>query len=112
MKARMVFGPVQIEVDGDTKSCFAELAAAAEVFGNPSCGSCGSEQVVPVVREVDGNTYYEMRCQSCGCTLGFGQRKVGGALFPRRKGKDDTWLPNRGWANHRKTQPATVEEPF
>lgn len=112
MKASMVFGPVQISVEGDAKSCFSELAAAAEVFGQSSCGACGSEAVVPVVREVDGNTYYEMRCNSCGCTLGFGQRKVGGALFPRRK-KDEQWLPNRGWTDHRKAAAASSgSEPF
>ena len=82
MKASMVLGSVTITAEGDAKECFTELASAAEVFGQASCGSCGSELVVPVVREVDGNTYYEMRCQSCGCTLGFGQRKIDGKLYP------------------------------
>jgi len=112
MKARMVFGSVQIEAEGDTKSCFAELASAAEVFGQSTCGACGSELVAPVMREVDGNTYYEMRCQSCGSTLAFGQRKQGGALFPRRKDKNDTWLPHRGWVDHRNKAAAKTEEPF
>jgi len=111
MRAKMRFGEIEIEAEGDTKSVFGELASAAEVFGNSICGQCGSGNVVPVVREVDGNTYYEMRCTSCGCTLGFGQRKVGGALFPRRK-KDENWLPNRGWVNHRKESPAGASEPF
>lgn len=102
MKASMVFGGIQISADGDAKEVFTELAGAAEVFGNSVCGACGSEHTVPVVRENDGNTYYEMRCQSCNCTLGFGQTKVGGRLFPRRKDKQGNWLPNRGWADHRK----------
>lgn len=112
MKASMVFGPVQIAVEGDAKACFAELASAAEVFGQSSCGKCGSEHVVPVSREVDGNTYYEMKCKACGACLSFGQRKVGGALFPRKK-KDEQWLPNNGWVDFRSAR-ATQEadQPF
>ena len=112
MKAAMVFGSVTITAEGDAKECFTELASAAEVFGQAACGSCGSELVVPVVREVDGNTYYEMRCQSCGCTLGFGQRKQDGKLYPRRKNKDGEWMPNRGWADHRQKVTASNESPF
>jgi hypothetical protein len=112
MKASMVLGSVTITAEGDAKECFTELASAAEVFGQASCGSCGSELVVPVVREVDGNTYYEMRCQSCGCTLGFGQRKIDGKLYPRRKSKEGDWLPNRGWADHRQKATASSESPF
>ena len=112
MKASMVFGPVQIAVEGDAKACFAELASAAEVFGQSSCGKCGSEHVAPVVREVDGNTYYEMKCKSCGACLSFGQRKVGGALFPRKK-KDEQWLPNNGWVDFRSAKAAADhDQPF
>jgi hypothetical protein len=102
MKASMIYGAVTISAEGDAKDVFTELAAAAEVFGNNVCGSCGSEHTIPVVRDVDGNTYYEMRCMGCGCTLGFGQRKADGALYPRRKDKNGNWMPNRGWADHRK----------
>ena len=113
MKASMILGGITISSEGDAKEVFTELASAAEVFGQHVCGSCGSELVVPVAREVDGNHYYEMRCNSCGCTLGFGQRKADGALYPRRKGKDGNWLPNRGWQDHRQKQ-ATLPtgEPF
>jgi hypothetical protein len=97
MKAAMIFGGVTVTAEGDAKECFTELASAAEVFGNQACGACGSELIVPSVREVDGNTYYEMRCQSCGSVLGFGQRKIDGRLYPRRKDKDGNWLENRGW---------------
>ncbi len=115
MKVRMNFGSVQIEADGsDTKDCFAQLAGAAEVFGQNRCKNCDSENVVPVVREVDGNTYYEMRCQECGCTLGFGQTKQGGKLFPRRKDKHDNWLANGGWVDFRtlRDKPSPAAEPF
>lgn len=113
MKATMVFGGVTITAEGEAKEIFAELASAAEVFGQNVCGSCGSELTVPVVREVDGNTYYEMRCTSCNCTLGFGQTKVGGKLFPRRKDKAGNWLPQRGWIDHRnKPSASPAGEPF
>jgi len=111
MKASMVFGSVTITAEGDVKEIFTELASAAEVFGQSVCGSCGSELTSPVSREVDGNHYYEMRCNSCGCTLGFGQRKADGALYPRRKDKAGNWMPNRGWADHRKTAAAASESP-
>jgi hypothetical protein len=113
MKASMIFGGLTVTAEGDTKEVFVELAAAAEVFGQNVCGSCGSEHTAPVVRDVDGVTYYEMKCHSCGCTLGFGQTKVGGRLFPRRKDKTGDWLPNRGWADHRaKYQQQPASEPF
>lgn len=103
MKARMDCGKVMVEVEGDAKECFAELAKAAEVFGQNKCGACGSEDTVPVVREVEGNHYYEMRCTQCGHCLGFGQRRQDGALFPRRK-KGEEWLPKRGWVDVRQKQ--------
>lgn len=112
MKASMVFGGMTITAEGDAKECFVELASAAEVFGQSVCGSCGSELTAPVVREVDGNTYYEMKCNSCGCTLGFGQTKVGGKLFPRRKDKANNWLPNRGWVDFRNKTAQPAGEPF
>ena len=112
MKASMIFGGMTVTAEGDSKECFTELASAAEVFGQHVCGACGSEQTVPVVRELDGNTYYEMKCNSCGCTLGFGQTKVGGRLFPRRKDKAGNWLANRGWADFRNKSQQAAGEPF
>lgn len=116
MKASMIFGGVTISAEGDVKDVFTELAGAAEVFGNHICGSCGSDHTSPVVRDVDGNTYYEMRCSNCGSTLGFGQRKSDGALYPRRKDKNGNWIDNRGWQKFsRKTAeaaPGNNEAPF
>lgn len=111
MRAKMLFGSIQVESEGDAKEVFKELASAAEVFGQHTCGKCKSKDVQPVVREIDGNTYYEMRCHSCGHAMGFGQRKIDGALYPRRKDKDGNWLPNGGWVDRRQTQ-TTIPEPF
>ena len=107
MQAIMDFGRIRITAEGDAKEVFAELARASEVFGQSKCGACGSEDTTPVVREIEGNTYYEMKCNSCGCCLGFGQRRQDGALFPRRK-KDEQWLPKRGWIDPRQKQGAGI----
>lgn len=108
MKVVMMLGLTRIEADGDIKECFQELSAAAEVFGQSECKACGSKEVVPMCREHDGNTFYEMGCQKCGCTLGFGQRKSDGKLFPRRKNtQTGQWIQNEGWQDWRANrQPA------
>lgn len=112
MKATMSFGSIRIEAEGDAKEVFVELARAAEVFGQAKCGSCGSDHVLPTVRERDGNTFYEMQCQNCRCCLAFGQRRSDGALFPRRK-RDENWLPNGGWIDPRQKQAASQDDsPF
>lgn len=111
MKAKMIFGSIHIEAEGDTKDVFKELSGAAEVFGQDTCGNCKSKNVIPSCREVDGNTYYEMRCNACGHCLGFGQRKADGVLFPRKR-KDDQWLPNGGWIDRRQYQAQPANEPF
>ena len=110
MKAKMIFGVVHVEAEGDAKEVFKELSSAAEVFGQDTCGACGSKNVTPVCREVEGNTYYEMRCNACGCALGYGQRKADGVLFPRRR-KDDQWLPHKGWLDKRQYSAEPQAEP-
>jgi hypothetical protein len=50
-----------------------------------------------VVRENDGNEYYELRCTDCGAKMAFGANKKGGGLFPRRKDTEGNWLPDNGW---------------
>ena len=102
MRAQMMFGLVKIEAEGDAKEVFAELAQAAEVFGNSECKNCGSREVVPSFRDHEGNQYYEMTCTKCNCALGFGQRKSDGKLFPRRKNnKTGEWIVNDGWQDWR-----------
>lgn len=110
MKVRFKGEKVDVEVEGkDTKDVFAQLAKATEVFSNAVCGSCGSHRTVPVVRDVDGNTYYEMRCQDCGACLGFGQKRADGSLFPKRKSKEGQWLDGNGWVKFRRAEPADAD---
>lgn len=87
------------EVDGDTQSeVFEQLAAVQEIFANGVCGKCGNKDVRYVVRTIDDNKYYEMRCNDtkCRAKLSFGQNKKGGGLFPKRK-DGDKWLDHGGW---------------
>lgn len=99
-----------IEVEGsDVKDCFDELANAVEVFGgNSVCGACESHNTTPSVREKDGNVYREIKCLDCQSALGLGQTKVGNKLYPRRKGKDGSYLPHNGWVKWQAKQASTA----
>lgn len=90
---RLVF---EIEGAGQ-KEIFKELATIQEIFGESHCGLCNKSNLKFIVRNVEGNDYYELRCSDCGATLAFGQHKKGGTLFPKRKDDDGKWLPNKGW---------------
>ena len=79
------------------KEIFKELALIQEIFGEEKCGLCGKDNIRFVVRNVDGNDYYELRCNDCGAILGFGQHKKGGTLFPKRKDDEGNYLANKGW---------------
>jgi hypothetical protein len=108
MKVKFKTEAVDIEVDGkDTKDVFVQLASAVEVFSHTTCGNCSSHHTVPVVREVNGNTYHEMRCLACGACLAFGQKRADGSLFPKRKDKDGNWLDNTGWVKFRRQDPVS-----
>jgi hypothetical protein len=107
MKVRFKNERVEVEVDGkDVKDVFGQLAGAVEVFSHSTCGACGSKNTAPVVRENQGNTFYEMRCQSCGACLAFGQKKNDGTLFPKRKDKNGNWLDGSGWVKFKRVEAA------
>jgi ribosomal protein L40E len=91
-------GKISVEFEGDSqKSLFAQIAAFQEVFEESKCGKCGSENLRFVVRTVDENDFYELRCLDCGARLAFGVNKKGGSLFPKRKDDKGGWLPDKGW---------------
>ncbi len=91
-------GRFQVELEGDDqRSIFGEVARFQEVFEEATCGKCGSDNIRFVVRNVDDNLYYELRCADCGAKLSFGVMKKGGGLFPKRKDGEGNWLPDNGW---------------
>lgn len=107
MKLRYKVGDrLEFEVEGTgQKEVFKELASIQEIFGEESCGLCNKKNLRFIVRNVDGNDYFEIRCSDCGAVLAFGQHKKGGTLFPKRKDEENNWLPNRGWHRWQKEDP-------
>lgn len=91
-------GRFSTEIEGDSqRDVFEGVARFQEVFEESKCGKCGCEDVRFVVRNVDDNLYYELRCTSCAARLSFGANKKGGGLFPKRKDADGKWLDAYGW---------------
>ena len=89
---------LSFELEGSgQKEIFKELALIQEIFSESKCGICGSTNIKFIVRTVEGNDYYELRCMDCGAVLSYGQHKKGGTLFPKRKDDNNNWLPNGGW---------------
>lgn len=98
MKATYQSGKLSVQFDCETqKDLFSQLSAFQEVFGETTCGKCGSDNLRFVVRENEGNEYYELRCLDCGAKLQYGVNKKGGTLFPKRKNAEGEWLPDKGW---------------
>ena len=91
-------GRISIEIEGDShRDLFGGIAKFQEVFEEDACQKCKGEKIRFVVRNVDDNLYYELRCADCGARLSFGVNKNGGGLFPRRKDSEGNWLPDSGW---------------
>jgi len=86
---------LQFELEGaGQKEVFKELAIIQEIFSEDKCGSCGKTSIKYVCRNVEGNDYYELRCNDCGSVLSFGQHKKGGTLFPKRKDEKNQKINN------------------
>ena len=90
-------GRLSVGIEAESqRELFSELNKFQEVFENEACGKCKGDDIQYVVRTVDDNQYYELKCKSCGAKLAFGSHKKGGGLFPKRK-DGDAWLPDGGW---------------
>lgn len=74
-----------LEAAGDTvKDLFREMAGVQEVFEAAGrCGLCRSEVIELRVRAIDDNEFFEAVCMVCHAALSYGQKKKGGALFPK-----------------------------
>lgn len=90
-------GRLSAEIEAESqRDLFTEISKFQEVFEENTCGKCKGNDIRYVVRNVDDNQYYELRCNSCGAKLAFGVNKKGGGLFPKKK-DGDKWLPDNGW---------------
>lgn len=112
---------IVLKVEGDTqKELFMEIASANEVFGEPCCGLCKSQDIKIVLRVAGEHDFPEYHCQKCYARLSLGQNLKGGGLFPIRKliknldpngdagpehGKPcrerGTWGQHNGWTHYK-----------
>ena len=117
-------GRLVFEVNGETpKALFEQVAAVQGLFeAETECGVCcgvkDGQQHNKGIRyscrqDTEGNKYYSLLCLNCFAEFHFGQHRVGGGLFPKRKAEGQNGklvgLPNRGWAKfERKPKPEPV----
>lgn len=100
MKVQLKVAPkVIVEAESEKQTeIFEQLHSLQEVFGQSRCGKCGNEDSFKyVVREVDDNKFYELRCEKCRAKITFGAHKRGNTLFPKRKDDEGEYLPDNGW---------------
>lgn len=113
---------LEFEVEAkEQKDVFRQIANIQEVFSEKVCGLCKKTDLKFVVREVEDNEFYEMRCNSCGGKLAFGQNKKGGTVYPVRKlkngkpAKTEDTAPfdyeSQGWHKYIPTKEATGKPP-
>lgn len=103
-------GRMTFEIEGkDQTEIWKQLASLQEVFEDLVCTKHGKsdDNVRFVVRENEGNEYFELRYvgndpKLFGCKKAFGQHKKGGGLFPRRKDESGSYLPDNGWVQWNK----------
>ena len=90
---------LNVEIDVESaKDGFKKLSEFQEVFDESCCGLCKNQELKIVVRTVEGNDYYELKCKKCFGKLAYGQHKSGGSLFQKRKNQDGTFVSeNKGW---------------
>lgn len=91
-------GRFSTEIEGDSqRDVFEGVAKFQEIFEESNCGKCQSDDLRFIVRNVEDNLYYELRCNACAARLSFGANKKGGGLFPKRKDAEGKWLSDGGW---------------
>jgi hypothetical protein len=107
-------GRIQVKIEGKTlKDCFEQLGQFCEIFEQTAVrGTKRSDRVVPRVREVNGDSYFELVCidedrELRGLTLSIGQNKKGDGIFPKKSTTEEVngkevkkWLPNEGWGRY------------
>lgn len=78
------------------KDLFEKLASIDEIFGYSTCPLVDkggfSKNLKFVVREIDGNKYYEIQCKDPPyAKLSFGQHRQSKTLFPKKQEGGKYW---------------------
>lgn len=82
-KVSVTAGNVTVEAENQ-KAVFEALSEYQEIFAITQCPHCQQTHLRYVVREVEGNKFYELRCLDCHAKLQFGQHKGQTTLFPKQ----------------------------
>lgn len=105
MKIKYTIGNAEVEIEGKTqKEVFRQLADAVAIFTDKECGACKSRTIYHEIREVEGNSYYSIRCGECTAELSYGQHKTGETLFAKRDKSPGT----NGWSVWKKERESYV----
>ncbi len=93
------------EINGEThQDIFEGLASIEEVFDSENaCGVCKGTAIRYQHRNVHGNDFHELVCKdpTCRARFSFGHAKQPkGALFPKRRRKDDSGNWTGGWEKY------------
>ncbi len=90
---------LNVEIQSESvKDTFKKLAEFQEVFDEQNCGICKNDNIQFIVRTVENNDYFELKCRSCNAKLAFGQHRSGGSLFPKRKLANGSYdYQTKGW---------------
>jgi transposase-like protein len=106
MKVRMQVGRTWLEVDAtNVKEAIRELSEYASVFGETTCGLCGSQRIQPSHRTAKGYEFYSWVCADCNAQLSYGQTKEGGRLFAKRRDQNGDEVGKNGWHQYSARQP-------
>lgn len=85
MKAEYKVGNLVVVAEGETpEAVFRELAQLQGVFEDSTCRKCDSSDLQYVVRKVEDDEFFELRCKKCGAKLTFGISKADKSLYPKR----------------------------
>ena len=78
-RTKKKLGNSYIEIEGETLKQL--CAFASQVPAIEMCNCCQGQNLTPNYREVQGNTYFSIKCDGCGAEYKLGQLKQGGLLY-------------------------------
>jgi hypothetical protein len=88
-------GRIKFEFEAaNVKDAFMKVGMLQEAFESDTiCGLCQSPHIKLEMRHAQDYVFYELRCNECTARLEFGQAKMGGGLFAKRRDYPDS----KGW---------------